>query len=124
MWTGAAGAGDPVGVLDPTYGGSFAAPEGAGGGLLMLFSPAVYIGPGSTISADGARGGSCSGGNVNIGGSGAGGGCVYIVVTAAGGCANHGSVTANGGPGGTATGGTLVRPGAAGGTGFVGAIGV
>jgi len=81
------GAGDPVGYH--SYG---TAPEGAGGGLLMLFAPSVSIASGCIVSADGSKGGV---GNYQPAGS-AGGGCV-VVVTNAGGYANSGTVRASGG---------------------------
>lgn len=69
-------------------------PTGAGGGLLMLFSPSVSLASGCIISADGAAGVGVSG---NCSGSGgAGGGCV-VIGTLSGGYTNLGTVRASGG---------------------------
>ena len=86
------GAGDPVGTgADGGVNG-----EGAGGGLLMLFTPSFVNNAGCIVSADGARAGAtCP--NYYYGGS-AGGGIVCIV-TKAGGYSNLGTVRAAGGAG-------------------------
>lgn len=88
------GAGDPIG---PCSGTGCTNAEGAGGGLLMLFSPSVSIASGCVISADGAKGGYAfySGYVYSAAGS-AGGGCVCIVASS-GGYANSGTVRASGG---------------------------
>ncbi len=82
------GAGDPGGNSTAGY-----YPEGAGGGLLMLFTPFLSIASGCVVSADGARGGIYS--TSHAGGS-AGGGCV-VLLTNSGGYLNNGTVRANGG---------------------------
>ena len=86
------GAGDPPG-LGGGYGGNrdIRAGKGAGGGLLMLFTPNLLIQAACYVSADGAGGGSGS----SSGGS-AGGGCV-VIVTNPGALSNAGGITANGG---------------------------
>lgn len=94
------GAGDPVGV-GAYVGGSDAGvpqvPAGAGGGLLMLFTPALLIDSGCIVSADGAMGGAGTNGHT-LGGGGSAGGGIVCVVTKAGGLTNNGTLRANGGP--------------------------
>lgn len=84
------GAGDPLGGSTAGY-----YPEGAGGGLLFLACPAIFIAAGCIVSADGARGGIAT--TSHAGGS-AGGGCV-VLVTLPGGYTNLGTVRAAGGAG-------------------------
>lgn len=104
-WAGG-GAGDPVGA------GSYPG-KGPGGGLLMLFTPALSIASACVVSADGAQGG-LPGGSGSPGGS-AGGGCV-CVVTKSGGYSNAGTVRA---AGGAAVAGGSSLNGGAGGAGSV-----
>lgn len=104
------GAGDTPGA---SVGNTPVAPTGAGGGLLMLFTPTLSIASGCVVSADGGGGG--TGGGTSAGGGGAGGGCV-VVVTQTGGYTNAGTVRASGGPGGIGTSGNV---GGAGGAGSV-----
>lgn len=89
------GAGDPVGrtLYADTAVDTTNVATGAGGGLLMLFSPSVSVASGCIVSADGGVGGGAPGGTA--GGS-AGGGCVCIV-TNTGGYSNTGTVRASGG---------------------------
>lgn len=107
------GAGDPKGktYYSVTTEDVTNAPTGAGGGLLMLFSPSISVASGCIVSADGGVGGGAPGGTA--GGS-AGGGCV-CVVTNTGGYANGGTVRAAGGASKSATYGS----GGAGGAGSV-----
>lgn len=107
------GAGDPVGrtLYADTAVDTTNVATGAGGGLLMLFSPSVSVASGCIVSADGGVGGGAPGGTA--GGS-AGGGCVCIV-TNTGGYSNTGTVRASGGASKSATYGN----GGAGGAGSV-----
>jgi hypothetical protein len=84
-------AGDPVGA---TFNGNAAL--GAGGGLLMLFSPSISIASGCSVTAAGAGGGTGVGISYGMGGSGAGGGIV-AVVTETSGLTNAGTISAPGG---------------------------
>lgn len=102
----AGGAGDPVGAGANGAGSG----KGPGGGLLMLFTPALSIASGCVVSADGAGGGDSGYGR---GGGGAGGGCVALL-TSSGGYANSGTVRANGGAGGAGASGAPGGPGGAG----------
>ena len=104
------GAGDPVGT---SQGPAASAPIGAGGGLLLLATPAVSIASGCVCSADGGTGGNVT--PPGAGGGGAGGG-VVLIVTNSGGYSNAGTVRASGGAGGTCPG---YSPGGAGGAGSV-----
>jgi len=92
----AGGPGDPVGV-----GAGYAIINGvgAGGGLLMLFSPILSIASGCILSADGAAGSNANTYGAGTASGGAGGGVVCIV-TDAGGYSNEGTVRASGGPAG------------------------
>lgn len=113
--TGASGggAGEPIG---PGTAGVVTPASGAGGGLLMLFAPALSVGAGCIVSADGGRGGSDS--TSGYPGAGAGGGIVCIV-TGAGGYANSGTVRASGGLGGPNYGNNPPCTGGSGGAGSV-----
>jgi hypothetical protein len=102
------GAGDPVGT-GYARSGSVSAPDGAGGGVVWLFSPSISVASGCSVTSSGAHGGNAS----NTGGGGAGGGNVGIV-TQSGGLSNSGTISAPGGAGGTGT-----RAGSAGGAGSV-----
>jgi len=106
-YTAGGGAGNPVGVNQPC-GGSPG--DGAGGGLLMLFAPAVQVASGCIVSADGGNGGA----GTAASGGGAGGGCVCIV-TNSGGYTNSGTVRASGGTYGASS----YNTGGAGGAGSV-----
>ncbi len=103
------GAGDTPGLNGTGGAGS----PGAGGGVLMLFSPAVSVGSGCSISSAGATGGSPNGATSGCGGGGAGGG-VVVIATSAGGYANLGTVAAPGGAGGPYTTGGNTHGGAGG----------
>lgn len=89
---GARGVGDPGGSFGGGDGGALPIPPGAGGGLLMLFTPSLSIASGCIVSSDGAAGGAGSA----YGSGGGGGGCV-VIVTRSGGYSNAGTVRANGG---------------------------
>lgn len=91
-------AGDPIGGKISNGGTAYDA-LGAGGGLLMLFTPLLSLASGCIVSADGAKGGETSG-TYRIGGAGAGGGCVAIA-TLPGGYSNLGTVRASGGAAGS-----------------------
>jgi hypothetical protein len=112
------GAGDPKGrtYYADTVEDTTNVPTGAGGGLLMLFAPALSIASGCIVSADGGVGGGASGGT---GGGSAGGGCVALV-TKAGGYTNAGTVRASGGAAKACTYGS----GGAGGAGSVNILAV
>ncbi|MBU1229567.1 MAG: hypothetical protein KKA55_01920 [Proteobacteria bacterium] len=107
------GAGDPIG---PGTAGVVTPASGAGGGLLMLFSPTVSIASGCVMSSDGGRGGSDAA--YGYPGAGAGGGIVCIV-TKAGGYSNNGTVRASGGLGGLNYGNNPPCTGGSGGAGSV-----
>ncbi|MBU1230600.1 MAG: hypothetical protein KKA55_04765 [Proteobacteria bacterium] len=107
------GAGDPIG---PGTAGVVTPASGAGGGLLMLFTPALSVGSGCIVSSDGGRGGSDAA--YGYPGAGAGGGIVCIV-TKAGGYTNSGTVRASGGLGGPNYGNNPPCTGGSGGAGSV-----
>ncbi|OIO05797.1 MAG: hypothetical protein AUJ49_00840 [Desulfovibrionaceae bacterium CG1_02_65_16] len=87
------GGGDPVGV--GAGNSTYARPgQGAGGGLLGLFTRHIDIAASCVVSADGAAGGAIAG-TTACGGS-TGGGCVFIV-TIPGGYTIRGTVRAAGG---------------------------
>lgn len=100
---GASGPGDPPGT-----GGALQA-TGAGGGLLMLFTPLLSLASGCIVSADGA-GGTTNTGTWPLNSGGAGGGCV-VAVTSPGGYINNGTVRANGGVGTPNSYGATMKPG-------------
>lgn len=88
----ARGPGDPGGSSGGGDGGTLPIPPGAGGGLLMVFTPSLSVASGCVVSSDGATGGA----GTAYGSGGCGGGIV-VITTLAGGYSNAGTVRANGG---------------------------
>ena len=104
--TSGGGAGNPTGTLNTNAG------EGTGGLLILIVKGNLKIGPNGSITADGQRGG-----DGFAGGGGSGGGIIYIYY--GGNLTNNGSITCNGGAGGTKTGPTTGAGGSGGAGTFV-----
>ena len=109
----AGGAGNPGGTGPGSNGG-----EGTGGLLILIVRGNLKIGPNGSIVADGIAGGTYfSPGNNAAGGGGSGGGVLYVYY--GGTLTNNGTVTANGGSGGTGPLGPSTNYGGSGGAGTV-----
>ena len=102
--SGGGGAGNPTGTLNTNAG------EGTGGLLILIVKGNLKIGPNGSITADGQRGG-----DGPSGGGGSGGGIIYIYY--GGNLTNNGSITCNGGAGGSKTAPIAAGNGGSGGAG-------
>jgi hypothetical protein len=100
---GGGGAGNPGGVTPAAAPFSplpVSAPSGTGGLLILIVRGNLKIGPNGSINANGSNGGNSLVGFGSAGGGASGGGVLYIYY--GGTLTNNGTITSNGGTGGTA----------------------